>query len=122
MKLLLDEQLSATIAQALRDRGHDVIAVQDGDREDWRGLDDAALFETAQQEGGAIVTDNVAHFRVLAQRQLDSGRSHFGILFLNDRSLPRHRHDLFVGQVIERLEAALQRYLDDEATSVEDFV
>lgn len=122
MRLLLDEHLAAVIAEALRDRGHDVVAVQDPDHQDWRGIGDPTLFAVAQQEGRAIVTDNVAHFRVLAQRELDSGRSNFGILYLNDRSLPRHRHDLFVSQVIERLEAALQRYPDHEATSVEDFV
>jgi predicted nuclease of predicted toxin-antitoxin system len=122
VRLLLDEQLSAVIASALRDRGHDVIAVQDPDRTDWRGLDDAALFQVAQDHGRAIVTDNVVHFRALAQRCLDEGRGHFGVLYLNNASLPRHRHDLFVSQVIERLEQVLAHHPGNDPASIEDFV
>lgn len=122
MRLLLDEQLSAVIAEALRARGHDVVAAQEPDRGDWRGLDDTALFEVAQAEGRAIVTDNVAHFRVLAQQSLDAGRPHFGVLYLNNRSLPRHRHDLFVSHVCQRLEEVLAQYVDDEPRSLETFV
>jgi len=122
VRLLLDEQLSAVIASTLRDRGHDVVAVQDPDRTDWRGLDDATLFELAQEQGRAIVTDNVVHFRALAQRCLDEGRDHFGVLYLNNTSLPRHRHDLFVSQIIERLERALDRYPEHVRACLEDFV
>jgi predicted nuclease of predicted toxin-antitoxin system len=122
VRLVLDEQLSAVIATTLRERGHDVVAVQEPDRLAWRGLDDAALFEVAQREGRAVVTDNVVHFRTLALSCHDAGCHHHGILYLNNVSLPRHRHELFVSHVVRRLETVLQRYPDDEATSVEDFV
>ena len=45
MRLLLDEMLSARIAEQLRDRGHDVTAV-DGSPH-LRGLADPDLFEHA---------------------------------------------------------------------------
>lgn len=122
MRLLLDEQLSAVIAHALRQQGHDVIAVQEPDRVSWRGVNDAELFQIAQREGRAVVTDNVAHFRVLAQRWLDAGRSHFGVLYLNNTSLPRHRHDLFVSNAVQRLDELLRRYADHAARSTEEFV
>jgi predicted nuclease of predicted toxin-antitoxin system len=123
LRLLLDEQLAAVVAIALRERGHDVVAVQEQEHADWRGLDDASLFEVAQSsEGRAIVTDNVANFRVLARRALEAGTAHHGVLYLNDRSLPRHRHELFVSKVVDRLHEVLERYPDDSANSLESFV
>lgn len=58
MKLLLDEMLSARIAEGLRRRGHDVTAVDE--QPDLRGLPDPSLFEVAQREARAIVTYNRA--------------------------------------------------------------
>ena len=41
MKLLLDEHLSPDIAESLRDRGHDVVAVSE--RKEWIQLSDDEL-------------------------------------------------------------------------------
>lgn len=42
------------------------------------------------------------------QRRLDAGTPHFGLLFLKNNTFPRHRHGVFVGQVV----AALTRELN----------
>lgn len=122
MRLLLDEHLSAAIAVALRERSHDVIAVQEPAHAGWRGLDDAALFDVAQQERRAVVTENVRHFRAVAQVYMDAGRAYFGVLYIINQALPRHRHDLFVGQVVRRLDEMLAQYAGNGATSIEAFV
>lgn len=44
MKLLLDEQISGKVAERLRGRGHDVVAVTD--EPDLRGMRDPDLFES----------------------------------------------------------------------------
>ena len=58
MRLLLDEMLPAAIAQQLRNRGHDVVAV--AELLELRGLPDDELFDHAQRDGhqtiGPLVT------------------------------------------------------------------
>lgn len=107
MRLLLDEMIGAVVAEQLRDRGHDVVAVQDPGCAHLRGLDDCVLLATADDESRAVVTDNVPDFYRCHQRRLEDGLSHHGLLFFTNDSFPRHRHDLFVGQVIAALEREL---------------
>ncbi|HTA15940.1 MAG TPA: DUF5615 family PIN-like protein [Solirubrobacteraceae bacterium] len=47
MKLLLDEMLSARIAEQIRSRGHDAVAVDE--TRELRGLADPDLFAQAQE-------------------------------------------------------------------------
>jgi nucleoside-diphosphate-sugar epimerase len=105
--LLLDEMIGAVVAEQLRDRGHDVVAVQDPGCAHLRGLDDCVLLATADDESRAVVTDNVPDFYRCHQRRLEDGLSHHGLLFFTNDSFPRHRPDLFVGQVIAALEREL---------------
>ena len=74
MKLLLDEMWAPAIAEALRDRGHEVVAV--AERGDLRGLPDEAIFDAALAEGWVIVTENVVDYRPLAADAMRAGRSH----------------------------------------------
>lgn len=122
MRVLLDEQLSADIAEALRARGHDVVAVQDVDRRHWRGLVDPELFDLAQSEGRAIVTENVAHFRVCADRAYANSLVHFGLIYTSNKALPRHRHDAFMRAVTSRLDDLLSARRDDAPASLERFL
>jgi predicted nuclease of predicted toxin-antitoxin system len=87
VKLLLDEMLSAVIAERLRGRGHDVSAVQE--RSELRGLADPDLFEHAQHEQRAIVTYNRDDFLALAREYRAHGREHPGVIILNPRRFPQ---------------------------------
>ena len=80
MRLLLDEHFPASVATALRARGHDAVAVVE--RAGWRGLDDARLFVLACEEQRAVVTRDVKDFRPLALHALVSGHGHFGVVFV----------------------------------------
>ena len=59
MRLPLDELIAATVAVALRDRGHDVVAVQDVGLTHLRGVNDCELLEHAARQRRAVVTDNI---------------------------------------------------------------
>lgn len=122
MKLLLGEQLSADIAEALRGRDHDAVAVQDVNRQHWRGLPDPELFEIAQSEQRAIVTENVAHFRACADQSYARSEPHYGLIYTSNKALPRHRHEAFVRAVSARLDELLRRYPDNQPTSLELFL
>lgn len=54
MLLLLDENISRTVIQALRDRGHDVLTV----KESMRGAGDEEILERAQADKRLLVTQD----------------------------------------------------------------
>ena len=104
MKLLLDEMWAPAIAQALRDRGHEVVAV--AERLDLRGLPDEAIFDAALAEGWVIVTENVVDYRPLAADAMRAGRPHPGLIFTSNRAYPRANR-----RTAGRLVAALDHLL-----------
>ena len=115
MRLLLDEMISAVVAAELRDRGHDVVAVQDLDRAYLRGIDDCVVLAHAHDDRRVVVTDNVPDLFRCHQRRIEAGLSHHGLLLFTNDTFPRHRCDVFVSQVIAALEAVLTANPDDDA-------
>jgi predicted nuclease of predicted toxin-antitoxin system len=101
--------LPPAIAEQLRLRGHEVESVKE--HGELRGMPDERLFWTAQSEGRAIVTKNLDDFRLLSARELRAGRSHCGVIFLDNRSFSRSG-SAFVGQVVTALEALLISGMD----------
>ena len=90
-RLLLDEHYSATIAHALRERGHDVVAVVADP--DLRGASDAEIFQWAAEHGRRIVTENIKDFRpLLMQAQASDGMT-AALLLVSPRRFPRGRGD-----------------------------
>lgn len=87
MKLLLDEMWAPAIAEALRDRGHAVVAV--AERPDLRGLPDEAIYDVAQADGWVIVTENVVDYRPLAAAAVRAGRAYPPIIYTSNRAYPR---------------------------------
>lgn len=117
MRLLLDEMISGTVASQLRERGHDVVAVQDPDRAHLRGVADCELLDHAAQEHRAVVTDNVPDFIRCHQRRLDRHQPHHGLLLFSNDTFPRHRHAAFVGSILQALEQQLQARPGDDDSS-----
>lgn len=109
--------ISATVAQQLRDRGHDVVAVQDPDLAHLRGTDDCELLDIAAQQRRVVVTDNIPDFIRCHQQRLDHHQPHYGLLLFTNDTFPRHRHDAFIGQVLLALERQLREGADDDDSS-----
>ena len=116
MRLLLDEMISATVADQLRDRGHDVKAVQDADLGHLRAVDDYVLLEHAVDQERAVVTDNVPDFFRCHRDRLDAGEVHYGLLFFTNDTFPRHRHDVFISHILAALEHELASHPDDDSS------
>lgn len=99
--ILLDEMLSGAIAEQLRGRGFDAVAV----------VEDAALVSTpdddllvhAKENARALVTANIADFMKIANDWRASGRVHHGIVHVTYRAFPQNRS--FIGAVVESLTA-----------------
>lgn len=117
MRLLLDEMISAAVAEQLRARSHEVTSVQDPALTHLRGVEDYFVFEHAANERRAVVTDNVEDFLRCHRRRIDAWDHHHGLLLLTNRAFPRHRHDTFVRALIAALEVDLGRHQEDDDTS-----
>jgi hypothetical protein len=104
LKLALDEMYAPAVAEQLRGRDHDVVAVTE--RGDLRGTADEDLFAWAQTEGRALVTDNQRDFIPIHRRLIASGHEHKGLILTTNRRFPR-------GQpaTTGRLVVALDRFI-----------
>lgn len=118
MKLLLDEMFVGAVAVALRARGHDVVSVVD-DRSDLRNRPDAEVFNAAQEEQRAVVTENVADFVAVASAYQQDLRSHWGLILTSNRSFPRHRPEHAVKMLVAALDALLATRADDDKPTSE---
>ena len=88
-RLLLDEMFSPVIAAALRDLGHDVIAV--AEQPGLRAMTDEDVFAFAAAEGRWLLTENVKDFQPILQQALHAGPPTAGLLFTSSRAFPRSR-------------------------------
>jgi predicted nuclease of predicted toxin-antitoxin system len=105
VRALLDEQLSPQIAELLRRRGHDVVAVSE--RDDLAGRVDRIVLEVACAEGRAVITNNIKDFRPLAAERLARGQSHAGLILLPSK---RTRSRATVGALADAIESVLKAH------------
>lgn len=110
MRLLLDEMYSVAVAEQLRDRGHDVVSVNDSDYAHLRAAADADVFRAAISEGRAVVTENVRDFAALEADAL-STRFRPVLVYTTHRQFPR-RGKPAVGRLVSALAALLERRAD----------
>ncbi|MEX2314937.1 MAG: DUF5615 family PIN-like protein [Thermomicrobiales bacterium] len=82
----MDEMWSPAIAEQLRQRGFDVVAV--AERPDLRSKSDDVVFATAQRERRAFMTDNARDLRLIAAAYLND--SHAGLILTDKRRFNRH--------------------------------
>lgn len=104
MRLLLDGMHSPAAARALRDGGHDVVAM--GERGDLRGAPDEEVLRVAAAEERAVVTENVGDVLPLVQAWAAAGREHHGVVLTNPRRFPRAL-STYPGDLISALGAFL---------------
>jgi predicted nuclease of predicted toxin-antitoxin system len=104
VRLLIDEMYSPTIADQLRARGHDAIAVHDVPG--LGGLADAALLQWAHDHERAVITENVVDFLALHSMWLRSGERHSGIILGSNAAYPRARAST-VGALVKALDQLL---------------
>ncbi|MFM9138960.1 MAG: DUF5615 family PIN-like protein [Solirubrobacterales bacterium] len=100
MRFLLDEMLSKRIAEGLRKRGIDAVAVTE--RDELVALDDSQILDVAKNEERVLVTNNVADFRRLHEMATrPGGEGHFGIAYI---SSAQRRTKGDTGRIVKGLE------------------
>ncbi len=106
----------AWIAERLRERGHDVVAVLE--RPDLVGTPDHEVRATAQRERQAVITENVSDFRPLAHAVVAAGGVHHGLILTSNRQFPRGRTET-AGRVLGAVAALLDVTPDEPPSSRE---
>jgi Domain of unknown function (DUF5615) len=115
LRLLLDEMYPASMAEGLRDRGHDALAIVE--RPELRNLTDAEVFAAAQGECRAVVTENMSDYVPIANDHDARGQAHHGLVLVHHARYPRGRART-IGAMVTALDELARQFRSDEATSL----
>ena len=114
LRLLIDEMYPAAVAEQLRRRGHDAIAVTE--RKELRALADWAIFDEAQKDRRAVVTENVVDYVPLAEDSDQRGRTHHGLVLIDPAKFPRGQRRT-IGRLVKELERLMAEFPGDQPAS-----
>jgi hypothetical protein len=103
--LLLDEMFAPIIAEALRDKGYDVLAVVADPS--LRAMTDDEVYGWAAVHGRCLFTENVKDFRPILAQAEESGDTVTALLFTSSRTFPRTRRN--PGPLIDALDTWLRQ-------------
>jgi hypothetical protein len=103
--LLLDEMLSGIIAEQLRAKGHDVLAVVADPA--LVGLADDQILAHASAARRALVTANIKDFIPLDARYRAAGQTHACLILVSARTFPQDRTS--TAAIISALSALLDQ-------------
>lgn len=115
MRILLDEMYPSQIAEHLRERGHDALAVVE--RMDLRRQPDRQVFAAAQRERRAVVTENIRDFAPLAGEFDGRAEPHHGLILVDPEKFHRGSRRT-IGRMVTALDRLLTRHGSSEATSL----
>ncbi len=101
--LLLDEMFSGLIAEQLRAKGHDVIAVVADPA--LIGLPDDQILAYATDTGRALVTASIKDFMPLDARYRAASQIHAGLILVSTKTFPQDRN--FTAAITTALSALL---------------
>lgn len=87
LALLLDEHISPTLAQMLRDRSVDAVAVQHWREGALLSKPDEQLLIEAEKESRILVSYDVATLGQAAQELARNGQEHAGVLLISSKTV-----------------------------------
>ena len=112
MKALLNAHLSPRLAQALRERGHDVVALVERD-DIPESAPDSLVMEIAAAEGRAVVTNNIKDFRSIVANRIIRGEGHSGLLLIPHTVMRTRAATAGLAEAIDGLFDRHQAGIDD---------
>jgi hypothetical protein len=108
LKLLLDEHIPAAVAKALRRSKRGIVAWSMNEWQQGRSLGspDALLLETAALQGLTLVTYDCRTIPSLLQAWTEEGRSHAGVIFIDEKTIVPHNVGALVRALMNLLREA----------------
>jgi Domain of unknown function (DUF5615) len=103
--LLLDEMFSGSIAEHLRAKGHDMLAVVAEPA--LVGLADDQILAHATAASRALVTANIKDFMPLDARYRAASQTHAGLILVSVKTFPQNR--AFTAAITSALSALLDQ-------------
>jgi hypothetical protein len=103
IQLLLDEMFSPIVAEALRERGHKVVALVE--KPEMRAMSDEEVFAWAAARQCWLLTENVKDFQPIKLRALQANIVTASLFFTSSRTFSRTRQHL--GSLVNALDAWL---------------
>ena len=109
LKLLLDEHINPEVAMKLRARFPrlDVLSIHDTS---WVGLFDAPLLEVLDDERRTLVTRDVNSMPRHANKRLEAGLTHAGIIYADNKRL----RQTDTRGLIRRLAAVVEKHGEED--------
>jgi predicted nuclease of predicted toxin-antitoxin system len=114
LKLLIDEHYPPSVAEQLRERGHDAVAVQE--EVDLRGMTDPDLFAEAQRRKSAVLTENAADYLILDAEYRGRHLAHWGLVLTSNRTFPRGKTTT-LGALVKALDELLREADSEDRSS-----
>jgi hypothetical protein len=99
MRLLLDENVSPRLAEALRRAGLDAVAIQGWRSGSFMAAPDEELLAAAAEDGRILLTADEQTIRPLLRSWAMSDRLHSGVLFLRGDETAEPR----IGDLVRRI-------------------
>lgn len=106
MRFYFDEHVSGSVVRGLENREHNVLTMQDADRD---GRKDIEQLRFADEDARVIVTADQDFLR------LDAEEEHSGIIFISDR-------DASVGEKIRNISKIGERISQEEMRNHVEFI
>jgi predicted nuclease of predicted toxin-antitoxin system len=100
VEFIADESCAGPVIRALREAGHDVIAIA----ESATGASDEAVFERAFDQGRVVITED----RDFGELVYARGRSSAGVVFVKFPSRARRAKPAAVVEAVAKLDARLR--------------
>ena len=110
----MDEHYAPSVAEQLRQRGHDAVSVQE--EADLRGMTDPDLFAEAQRRNSAVLTENVADYMLLDAEYRGRHLAHWGLVLTSNRTFPRGKTTT-VGALVKALDELLRKTDSEDRSS-----
>lgn len=99
------------LAEELRRRGHEVIAV--AELPELRASEDEVLLLAATADRRVLVTENIVDYPEIVATLNDERRVHMGVVLVSSRTFPRTERGL--GALLRALDGYLVQRVDEEA-------
>lgn len=108
LKLLLDEHISPKVALGLNQRNPELVvwSMVNWQQGSYLGQPDALCLEAAAEQGLTVVTYDCRSIPTLLKTWAEEGRSHTGVIFIDEKTIAPDNIGLLVRALSELLKEA----------------